>query len=156
MDGFAQGLASPVTLAWSVLEPTRFELVATWVFSIAMIILIGSMTWLELRRSRQIQQLREVQARANGLADQNAERDQRAYAQHVALNDLAAEKMKLEIQYLQLQARLGQLEVDSRERAEEYHRLMSEKTRFEIQSLKLHIREQNKRLDDYTGFNDDE
>ncbi len=88
--------------------------------------------------------------------DQQAEREQKAYAQHVALNDLAAEKMKLEIQYLQLQTKIGELEVSSRERADEYHRLMSEKARFEIQSLKLHIREQNKRLDDYTGFNDDE
>jgi|GEM_PF-2566851 len=116
----------------------------------------GYLAWKTIKNRHRLDLVLEEQSRANAQMQANAERDQRAYAQHVALNDLTAEKIKLENQYLQLQVRIGQMEIESRERAEEYHRLMSEKTRFEIQSLKLHIREQNKRLDDYTGFNEDE
>lgn len=84
-----------------------------------------------------------------------AERDEKAYAQHVALNDLTAEKIKLEQQYLQMQMKIGNLEIEARERNEEYHRLMATKTELEIKSLKLHIREQTKRLDDYTGYDEE-
>lgn len=84
-----------------------------------------------------------------------AERDEKAYAQHVTLNDLTAEKIKLEQQYIQLQMKLGNLEIEARERNEEYHRLMAVKTELEIKSLKLHIREQTKRLDDFSGYEDD-
>jgi methylmalonyl-CoA mutase N-terminal domain/subunit len=126
-----------------------------WMISVGLLVIVGVWVYVDHRRKKQINELRMEQAKANRLMEQNAEREQRAYAQHVALNDLAAQKMKLEIEHLQMQARLGQMEVESRERADEYHRLMSEKTRFEIQSLKLHIREQNKRLDDFGGYNDE-
>jgi hypothetical protein len=99
--------------------------------------------------------LQDAHRRSQAQTDVHAERDQKAYAQHVALNDLTAEKIKLENQYLQLQVKIGQLEIDARERNEDYHRLMSQKTQLEIQSLKLHIREQTKRLDDFSGYDEE-
>jgi hypothetical protein len=125
---------------------------------VTLVTIVGGLIYVALRSARgqrRVDALLEEQGKASAQMQVSAERDQRAYAQHVALNDLTAEKIKLENQYLQLQVRIGQLKIEAREHNEEYHRLMSQKTQLEIQSLKLHIREQHKRLDDYTGFNDE-
>ncbi len=119
------------------------------------LVVIGVMSWLNARSRRRVEALTEEQRRGNVQMQHNAERDQKAYDLHMTLNQLTADKVRLENQYLQLQLRIGQLEVEAREHSEEYHTLMRQKTQLEIQSLKLHIREQTKRLDDFSGYEDD-
>ena len=136
-------------------DASALDGVLGWIVLALVVAMASVWSWRETRRGVQIKRLQEAQERGNSIAEQNSDRDQKAYAQHVALNDLTADKIKLENQYLQLQVRIGQLEIEAREHNEEYHRLMSQKTQLEIQSLKLHIREQTKRLDDYTGYGED-
>lgn len=83
------------------------------------------------------------------------ERDQKLFDQHVQLNALTADKLHLEAQYLRLQTDLARKELDARERMDKYHDLMTQKAQLEVQSLRLHIREQRKRLDDFTNSGDD-
>lgn len=126
-----------------------------WISVGAAVVMLVFVFLANIKTRRRTDMLIEEQRRGNAQSQAHLERDQKAYAQHVALNELTAEKIKLENQYLQLQMKIGALEIESRERADEYHGLMSDKTRLEIQSLKLHIREQTKRLDDYSGYGDD-
>lgn len=142
-------------LAFQTPALQRSEWVALGAFVLVLVALGIIVNRLDARHRRQMQRLQEAQQRSNAFSDQQSERDQKAYAQHVALNDLTAEKIGLENQYLQLQLKIGQLEIEARSHNEEYHRLMSQKTQIEIQSLKLHIREQTKRLDDYTSYDDE-
>jgi hypothetical protein len=83
------------------------------------------------------------------------ERDERVYGQHVTLNDLTARKIELETRLMQAQAENIDQDRRMREQNEEYHRLMVQKAQLEIQSLKLHIREQQKRNEDFTSYDDE-
>lgn len=138
-----------------VLGLSSAEAPIAWGFGIITVVGLAVLYVFDSRRSKQIAALQTTQARANAFAEQHAERDQKAYEQHVTLNQLTADKIRLENQYLQMQLRIGQLEVEAREHNEEYHELMRQKTQLEIQSLKLHIREQTKRLDDFSGYDQD-
>lgn len=83
------------------------------------------------------------------------QRDEKAYSQHVSLNDLTARKLELEAQLMQLQLETASNERRVREQNDEYHKLMVQKAQLEIQSLKLHIREQLKRNEDFTSYDEE-
>lgn len=83
------------------------------------------------------------------------DRDENLFDQHMTLNALTAEKLRLEAQYLQLQTDIARKEIEARGRMDKYHDLMTQKAQLEVQSLRLHIREQRKRLDDFTSFDED-
>jgi hypothetical protein len=84
------------------------------------------------------------------------EREEKAYQQHTVLNDLHARKVELETRLLQAQADNAARDQRVREQNEEYHRLMVQKAQLEIQSLKLHIREQQKRNEDFSSGYEEE
>jgi len=72
--------------------------------------------------------------------------------QHVELNALGAQKMKKELELLDLQLLLMKADLAMRHDTRDYHELMQEKAKLEIDSLKLQIREQHKRLDEFGTF----
>ena len=94
-------------------------------------------------------------AEQHRLGQVQHERDERAYSQHVFLNDLTGEKLQAENKVLI--AQLAAMERDrlAREREDEFHQLMVQKAKLEIQSLQLHIREQRKRIDDFNSYDDE-
>lgn len=77
------------------------------------------------------------------------ERESSAFQQHTELNTLAAQKFKREVELLDVQLQLAKFDLGMRHDHRDYHDLVMEKARLEIESLKLHIKEQRKRNDDF-------
>ena len=131
-------------------------LVVAAVFVVAVVVVCGYLWYRERERSQRLRE-RELTAyqHRNKLEEAQREREGRAFSQHVALNDLTAKKLELETRVLQAQLDAAERDKRAREQHEEYHRLMVDKAGLEIQSLKLHIREQKKRMDDFTSYDDE-
>jgi hypothetical protein len=129
-----------------------------WV-GIVIALFAGVCGYLWYRDREQVRKLRERELAAfqqrNQLEQAQRERDGRAFSQHVALNDLQAKKLDLETKVLQAQLDAAERDKRARQLQEEFHRLVVDKTSLEIQSLKLHIREQKKRTDDFSSYDDE-
>lgn len=69
----------------------------------------------------------------------------------VEMNKLVAKKMSLEIEVLSTQLELARRELALRGDQLDFHDVQMERTRLEIESLKLRIKEQRKGLDDFAG-----
>lgn len=80
-----------------------------------------------------------------------SENDRVMFEQHKRLNDLAIQKLEAEVQLLQAQVKSRADDDDRLHAAKEFHELSVEKTRLEIDSLRLHITEQRKRMEDWGG-----
>lgn len=93
-----------------------------------------------------------AQAMPSGARALQAQRETIAFEQHRRLNELAHQKMSLEIRALETQIKLMEADLRRRDDAGEHASAALEKTRLEVESLRLHIREQRKRLDDYGQF----
>jgi hypothetical protein len=70
---------------------------------------------------------------------------------HEDLNRLMAQKMERELKLLDVQVELARRDQAMRSDQLDYHDTMMEKAKLEIESLKLHIKEQRKRLDEGFG-----
>ena len=70
---------------------------------------------------------------------------------HDDLNRLMAQKMERELKLLDVQVELARRDQAMRSDQLDYHDTMMEKAKLEIESLKLHIQEQRKRLDEGFG-----
>jgi hypothetical protein len=79
----------------------------------------------------------------------SAERDAVIFAQHRQINDLHIRKLDAEVALLQGQVKSRRDDEDRLHAAKEFHELTVEKTKLEIDSLRLHIAEQRKRMDDF-------
>ncbi|MEK6700800.1 MAG: hypothetical protein AABZ53_00925 [Planctomycetota bacterium] len=77
-------------------------------------------------------------------------RDAVMFALHRQMNELTIAKLKAEVQLLETQASTRDGIKDREEAGKEYHELMVEKAKLEIDSLRLHIAELRKRMDDWT------
>lgn len=120
------------------------------------LIVIGTVIWRDRRRSLGLRERELAAFRERSDQDQTQrERDSKAYSQHVALNELTAKKIELETKLMQAQLDTVERDRTARDHHEDYQRLMIQKTELEIQSLKLHIREQRKRIDDFTSYDDE-
>lgn len=112
-----------------------------------------------LREKLKTRQIRERELAAyqdrNRVEQVQKDRDGKAYAQHVALNDLQTAKLTLETKLLQAQFDNVERDRHMRDNHEDYHKLMMQKTELEIQSLKLHIREMRKRNEDFGSYDDE-
>jgi hypothetical protein len=67
------------------------------------------------------------------------------------LNRLMAQKMERELKLLDVQIELARRDQAMRSDQLDYHDTMMEKAKLEIESLRLHIKEQQKRLDEGFG-----
>ncbi|MDX2131662.1 MAG: hypothetical protein SFY69_06395 [Planctomycetota bacterium] len=120
----------------------------------------------EANRRRQAEQAlvearRALEASANAAGagggvsrEVHAQRESIAFEQHRRLNDLAYRKMGLEVQALEVQLKLMESDLRRRDEAGEHAEAALQKVRLEIDSLRLHIREQRKRVDDYGQFDE--
>lgn len=115
--------------------------------------------YLWYRDREQVRKLRERELAAfqqrNQMEQSQKDRDGRAFNQHLALNDLQAKKVELETRVLQAQLEAADRDKRARQLQEEFHKLVVDKTSLEIQSLKLHIKEQMKRNDDFTSYDEE-
>jgi hypothetical protein len=127
-----------------------------WLFVGVVIGLIagaGAVTLLHRRERSRLAAAAQAGVQAQSeAAEVHRQRENIAFEQHRQMNTLAIEKLKLELQALQTQLRMMEADIRRRSDASEVHETMLHKTRLEVESLKLHIREQRKRLDDYGQF----
>jgi hypothetical protein len=80
---------------------------------------------------------------------QDDSRNQVMFEQHRRMNDLQIAKLSAEVELLQRQVKGRELDEDRIEASKEYHELMVEKTKLEMDSLRLHIAELRKRMEDW-------
>lgn len=81
-------------------------------------------------------------------------RESVVFEQHKRMNELQIAKLTAEVELLQRQLHSRGLEEDRIEAGREYHELMVEKTKLEMDSLRLHIAELRKRMEDWRFGND--
>ncbi len=112
---------------------------------------IGAAVYIVRRREAGLRRNRQFHEQA---AVTHRDRENSAFQQHTELNSLAAQKFKREIELLDVQLQLAKFDLGMRHDHRDYHDLVMEKARLEIESLKLHIKEQRKRNDDF-GSPDD-
>ena len=108
---------------------------------------------LERERTAQAEQARQMESQHQQQSRQR-EREEGAYQQHIRLQELTARKLDLEARLLTAQAENIDRDRQIREKNAEYHELMVKKAQLEIQSLKLHIKEQLKRGEDFTNYDE--
>jgi len=127
----------------------------------ALLATVAFVLYASWRRERAHRALIEHQAavidkQAEGAGDTNshAEHEQQLFEQHQRLNELQGRKLQLELRLMETQLRLMEADLAKRDEAGQVHAAMLLKTRLEADSLKLHITEQRKRLDDYGQYNE--
>lgn len=104
---------------------------------------VGLQLTLQAERAKPPQQV-FVQGRAEGERDDQQRR----------IAELHILKTQAELELLGRQVNSKDLEADRIAASKEYHELMVEKTRLEIDSLRLHILEQRKRAEDWRSDQD--
>lgn len=115
------------------------------VLAVALAVALGLM-YLKRQDARTLSKSREQHEAAARL---HHERESNAFNQHTELNAVAAQKMKREVELLDIQLQLAKFDMGMRHDSRDYHDLMMEKARLEIESLKQHIKEQRKRNEDF-------
>lgn len=131
------------------------------VFAIGALVIFGVIiqTWRERGKTNARESAMRAE-RARHAADQQQqqtrqrEREEGAYQQHIRLQELTAKKLELEGRLLTAQAENIERDREIREKNAEYHELMVKKAQLEIQSLKLHIKEQLKRGEDFNNYDE--
>jgi hypothetical protein len=79
---------------------------------------------------------------------EDEDRNRVLFDQHRRMNDLQIAKLSAEVELLTLQLKNRPLDADRLDAGKEYHELLVEKTKLEMDSLRLHIAELRKRLAD--------
>lgn len=93
--------------------------------------------------------LRAAEASSEAPDSVNARRTETMFEQHRRINQLTIAKLESEVQLLQAQIITREGVRDREEAGKEYHELMVEKTKLEMDSLRLHIAELRKRMEDW-------
>jgi len=138
-----------------LLAETQTDPVLILVFIIGMMGM-AALGYYHGRRSSPVQARPSPESRdaAAQAARTHHERESSAFQQHTELNGLAAQKFKREVELRDIQLQLAKFDLGMRHDHRDYHDLVMEKALLEIESLKLHIKEQQKRTDDF-GSSDD-
>lgn len=121
------------------------------VFAVVLFILALVMYERERRRRMEIESHLRVLASSQNREDagEDRQRNEVLFAQHRAMNDLQITKLTAEVELLQSQVRERPVEHDRIEAAKEYHELMVEKTKLEIDTLRLQVAEMRRRYEDW-------
>lgn len=116
---------------------------------------VGVAVYLERRRGLRASARQAAEESRRGptppgpFAAEAAMRERAAFDQHMEASKTGVAKMRREMEMLEIQLKLAAWEVSKRQDMRDYHDLMMDKTRLEIESLRLHIKEQRKRLDEF-------
>lgn len=125
---------------------------------VAVVIAVAAILWaireFSLRRQMSRDLARLMAERARPEPAPVIDRDQFMFDQHARMNELTIAKLTAEVEILQTQSKHRSSEADRIEAGKEYHELMVEKTRLEMDSLRLHIAEQRRRIEDWRAGND--
>lgn len=125
---------------------------------VALLATVAFVLYASWRRERAQRALIEHQAavidKQAESAGSPAEHEQQMFEQHRRLNELQGRKLQLELRLMETQLRLMEADLSKRDEAGQVHSAMLLKTRLEVDSLKLHISEQRKRLDDYGQYSE--
>jgi hypothetical protein len=148
-----------VTTSWPAILATGMDDVMPGIvvsgIAAALFLAAVALSWGQRQKRHRLERETAMHHEQHAQQAVHREREDKAYQQHVSLNDLTARKIDVEIRVLQAQLQAAERDGRLRDQNEEYHRLMVEKAELEIQSLKLHIREQKKRNEDYSSFDDE-
>ena len=158
LPGRMQPPSSSITFSSSKPVPRGSDNDFTGGFAVALVLglLVAGAVWLLMRKrvltlertlanekqkmgSLSPQQQIFVQSRADG------EREDRERT----IADLHIAKLRVELDLLNRQLANGHTDDDRLEASKEFHELMVEKTKLEIDSMRLHIAELRKRMDDF-------
>lgn len=105
----------------------------------------------ERRAVEAIRALQTAETVAHGEDAKNSERSDLLYEQHRRMNQLTIAKLEAELQLMQIQLAHRATTEDRIEAGKEVHELMVEKTKLEMDSLRLHIAEVRKRMEDWNS-----
>lgn len=119
-----------------------------------LVLVLAAVCIVQFRDARRVkarlrEQLPERSHHAGPEERRMTEADKALYEQHKRMNDLTIAKLEAEVALLQAQVKLRGDDEDRIHAAKEAHELTVEKTRLEIDSLRLHIAEMRKRMDDF-------
>jgi predicted RNase H-like nuclease (RuvC/YqgF family) len=111
---------------------------------------IAAAAWAVTERRRR----RELESQLTRIAQtpppvQLSERDAEMFEQHKKMNELQIQKLAAEVEMLKAQNHSGFDIADRHEASKEYHELMVEKTRLEMDALRLQIAEHRRRAEDW-------
>lgn len=110
---------------------------------------VAAFAWLVVFRRRRAM----ADELTKAAAAANARRDAFHFEQGQIFNQTGLKKMQLESKLLDLQVQIAERELANRIKGEQINSVAIEKLKLEVESMKLHIREQHKRLDDFgNGF----
>lgn len=137
-------------LAW-VHEET-FNAALLTCIGLGVALLAASACWMSERKKRKAieQQFPEIMSEMNARR-LNDERNTVMFEGQRQLNELMAAKLSAEIRILEAQLDTMKNHPDREEAGKEAHELMVEKTRLEIDGLRLHNAEARRRADDWRG-----
>jgi hypothetical protein len=103
----------------------------------------------ERRAMEAVRALQSLESSPHADDARTAERNDLMFEQHRRMNQLTIAKLEAELQLMQLQLAQRTLNEDRIEAGKEFHELMVEKTKLEMDSLRLHIAEVRKRMEDW-------
>ncbi len=144
-----QSASSIITLADVAPGPSALELSAIAGNFGFLLLALVAIAWLVYFQRRRI----AVEKASRAAAETNHKREAFHFEQGQLINQTGLKKMQLETQLLQTQVKIAEHELASRLRNDQVNAVAIEKLRLEVESMKLHIREQHKRLDEFgSGF----
>lgn len=111
------------------------------------VVIFGALHYREERNKRLDAESRLGQAFSSRRQhdEESAQRENTMFSQHKQMNDLQIAKLTAEVELLQNQVKAKAIDEDRIEASKEYHELMVEKTRLEMDTLRLHLMELRKR-----------
>ena len=143
---------APCTIATAAVDADLVALLVVVLLSV----MAGIIAWgsVERRKRRQAEQFILSQSAKRPAGEPHDEPNAAFAEQHRRLNDLQIAKLQSEVELLRGQVQASAHNPDRIDASKEYHELMVEKTKLEMDSLRLHIAEQRRRMEDWRVDND--
>lgn len=126
---------------------------ALFIVSIMTLVAAGIWAWYTERKRRSQGRVETLMMQEQQRAmELNRTREDTMFEQHKQMNELTIAKLRMELKLMESQFESMAATDERRSGADAFNRQMMEKAKLEVESLKLHIREQRKRLDDYGQY----
>ena len=139
-----------MTPLWAHLAATPDDRLADVLF-LGVVGVVALAAWAITERRRRLVAEKRAEAFAARVQAEQAAQPDRGDEIQRRLGELHVQKMEAEVALLQRQLSEQHVEADRLEASKEFHELMVEKTRLEMDSMRLHIAEQRRRIDDWHG-----
>lgn len=138
-----------MTLAQFIEDPNvAWALAAGLLFGLVSGLLLARRHFADKLAAAALQRQQAIDALSSSR-DDAAHRERVIFEQHRALNDLQASKLRGELQLIEQQLAARETREDREHAGREFHELMVEKARLEIDNLRLHNAELRRRIEDW-------